>query len=145
MLIYGLPSFDHKRFCNTENGINFLLPIIIIIELFWRKSIICAKENPCGRVYHTDPWCPLQDTIKQAGILPRTVMKWLLSSRKMQIYSSKVSIFKDIWKELRQSEFRHWPLCYTWIGYHRSMVRLKLYCLKSVDHNLLCRHSPCRR
>ena len=40
-----------------------------------------------------------------------------------------------MWEEPRQSEFRHWPLCYTWIGYHRSMVRLELYCLKSVDHN----------
>ena len=53
----------------------------------------------------------------------------------MEILVKQSLLFKDIWKELRQSEFRHWPLCYTWIGYHRSMVRLELYCLKSVDHN----------
>lgn len=31
-------------------------------------------------------------------------------------------------KRAGQIRFRHWPLRYTWIGYHRSMVLRQLYC-----------------
>ena len=48
-------------------------------------------------------------------------MKWLLSSRKFLPKAKCLS--EGMWEEPRQLEFRHWPLCYTWIGYHRSMVR----------------------
>jgi len=34
---------------------------------------------------------------------------------------------ESIRKELCINSSRHWPLCYSWIGYRRSMVRRELY------------------
>ena len=45
--------------------------------------------------------------------------------------SQKAKIFQGHLERAKTTENRHWPLCYTRIGYRRSMVRLELYCLIS--------------
>jgi len=51
------------------------------------------------------------------------------------------SRFEDVFEGLKiNTVLRHWPLCYTRIGYRRSMVRRELYQSKSVNHDFSCQH-----
>ena len=60
------------------------------------------------------------------------------------------SAFPSSWDHLQYSivhgmcyrpevaDSRHWPLCYTWIGYHRLMVRRELILSPVVNHTFQC-------